>query len=240
MILIFAAIQHLTLDWISGNWYFLDISREIIFLCNSTLSVCTIILEVDLSKPRGMALDPTKGFMFFTKWGHSPPMLERALLDGTNRTTLVHQKIVYPYDIAVDFPLQHIYWVDSYLDFVERINYDGTNRRTVKRGAPVQNLYSVAVFENNLLVSSWKNQNIIKLNKFKAAGHQFVGDLALAVNMPLNVKVFHRQVQPDGKYFQINSTFTKIVRNPLIFKAKTCYYDDYLPRNCILDGFLRY
>lgn len=75
--------------------------------------------------------------MFFTKWGHSAPMLERALLDGTNRTVLVDRKIVYPYDIAIDFPLQHIYWVDSYLDFVERINYDGTNRRTVKRGYPV-------------------------------------------------------------------------------------------------------
>jgi integrin beta 2 len=76
--------------------------------------------------------------MFFTKWGASSPMLERTALDGSNRTTLVQQKIVYPYGVTVDYPTQHVYWVDTYLDFVERIDYDGSNRRTVKKGYPVR------------------------------------------------------------------------------------------------------
>lgn len=76
-------------------------------------------------------------YMFFTKWGASSPMLERTTLDGLNRTTLVQQKIVYPYGLTVDYPTQHVYWVDTYLDFVERIDYDGSNRRTVKKGFPV-------------------------------------------------------------------------------------------------------
>lgn len=45
---------------------------------------------------RSIALDPTSGFMFFTKYGHSAPKLERADLDGSNRTALVESKIVYP------------------------------------------------------------------------------------------------------------------------------------------------
>jgi integrin beta 2 len=65
-------------------------------------------------------------------------MLERTALDGSNRTTLVQQKIVYPYGVTVDYPTQHVYWVDTYLDFVERIDYDGSNRRTVKKGFPVR------------------------------------------------------------------------------------------------------
>lgn len=77
-------------------------------------------------------------YMFFTKWGASSPMLERTALDGSNRTTLVQQKIVYPYGVTVDYPTQHVYWVDTYLDFVERIDYDGSNRRTVKKGFPVR------------------------------------------------------------------------------------------------------
>ena len=75
--------------------------------------------------------------MFFTKWGVTSPMLERALLDGTERLKLVDHKIVYPYGVAVDFPNQHVYWVDTYLDFVERVDYDGSNRRTVRKGVPV-------------------------------------------------------------------------------------------------------
>ena len=77
--------------------------------------------------------------MFFTKWGTSVASLERASLNGGSRQILVKQKIVYPYGIAVDFPNEHVYWVDTYLDFVERINYDGTKRTTIKKGFPVSN-----------------------------------------------------------------------------------------------------
>lgn len=75
--------------------------------------------------------------MFFTKWGASSPMLERTALDGADRTVLVQHKIVYPYGVTVDYPTQHVYWVDTYLDFVERIDYDGSNRRTIRKGFPV-------------------------------------------------------------------------------------------------------
>ena len=42
--------------------------------------------------------------MFFTEWGTAPPKLERALLDGTERTDIVSKNIVYPYGVAVDHP----------------------------------------------------------------------------------------------------------------------------------------
>ncbi len=42
--------------------------------------------------------------MFFTEWGSATPRLERALLDGSERRTLVNTKIVYPYGVAVDLP----------------------------------------------------------------------------------------------------------------------------------------
>ncbi|XP_063218358.1 prolow-density lipoprotein receptor-related protein 1 [Bacillus rossius redtenbacheri] len=187
------SLTHIVLDWVSGNWYFLDDTREMIFLCNSTLSSCIVLVDVNLSKPRGIALDPTKGFMFFTKWGASMAMLERSLMDGTNRTVLVNQKIVYPYGVAVDFPAQHVYWVDTYLDCIERVNYDGSNRRTIIKGNPVQNLYDITVFENNLFVTSWRHQSIIRLNKFDSQDHEMIGNFS----RPFAIHVFHRQRQPD-------------------------------------------
>lgn len=75
--------------------------------------------------------------MFFTKWGQFPAMVERAQLSGLDRQPLVDHKIVYPYGLTVDIPSEHVYWVDTYLDFVERINYDGTSRRTIQKGFPV-------------------------------------------------------------------------------------------------------
>ncbi|KAF2883536.1 hypothetical protein ILUMI_22600, partial [Ignelater luminosus] len=187
------SIQQMALDWVSGNWYFLDDVHEIILLCSSNLIWCTVLVEYKLSKPRALALDPTHGLMFFTKWGHTAPMLERCRMDGTERTQLVTHKIVYPYGVTVDYPTSHVYWVDTYLDYVERIDYNGENRRTIMKGFPVQNLYGISVFESRLFVSSWHNDTIRELHKIKHTERQILKDS----ERPFNLHVFHRQKQPD-------------------------------------------
>ena len=68
---------------------------------------------------------------------------------------MVNSKIVYPYGVAVDYPNRHIFWVDTYLDYIERADYDGRDRRTILRGSPIQNLYSVTVFQGLSLVRVW-------------------------------------------------------------------------------------
>lgn len=52
----------MALDWVSGNWYFVDDSREVIFVCTSSLKTCIALIDSNLSKPRVLALDPTKGY----------------------------------------------------------------------------------------------------------------------------------------------------------------------------------
>ena len=69
--------------------------------------------------------------MFFTNWGTVDPKLERALMDGSRRTTLVESKIVYPSGITLDYANKQVYWVDGYLNHIDRIDYDGGNRRTI-------------------------------------------------------------------------------------------------------------
>ncbi|XP_047119261.1 low-density lipoprotein receptor-related protein 1 [Schistocerca piceifrons] len=192
----FDSTTHLALDWVSGNWYFVDDSREIIFLCTSMLKICTVIIDSSLSKPKGIAVDPTKGYMFFTIWGGSPAALERSLLDGSERTKLVTHKIVYPYGVTVDYPTQQVYWVDTYLDVVERINYDGSNRVIVKRGPPIQNAYGLTVFENSLFVTSWRNYSIIRVNKFTHETEMTFSD----IGRPFTIHVYHRQRQPSVQH----------------------------------------
>lgn len=52
---------HVALDWISGNWYFVDDTNEMIFLCTFNMTSCVVLIDVNISKPRFIALDPTKG-----------------------------------------------------------------------------------------------------------------------------------------------------------------------------------
>ena len=66
----YSSVNQIAYDWAGGNWYFLDDSKEVIFLCqerkNHAKLMCLSIVSVRLSKPRGIALDPSEGiFNFF-------------------------------------------------------------------------------------------------------------------------------------------------------------------------------
>lgn len=60
-LLCFLATTHVALDWISGNWYYVDDDRDMIYTCTSTMKYCDILIDVNLNTPRSIALDPTKG-----------------------------------------------------------------------------------------------------------------------------------------------------------------------------------
>lgn len=202
-------IQQMALDWVSLNWYFLDDTNEIIYICNNLLNNCKILVEYDLRKPRALALDPTTGFMFFSKWGHSPPMIERVKMDGTERKPIITEKIIFPYGVTIDYANKNVYWVDTYLDFIERIDYDGKNRMTVLKGKQVVNLYGISAFENSIYVSSWHSNSIISVDKKTKKAETLVD----TQSRPYNVHVFHRQKQPDGK----SETIFFVLSNDFLF-----------------------
>ena len=72
--------------------------------------------------------------MFFTVFGYNSPRIKSASLDGTNRREVISEKIVYPVALTLDLANSFIYWIDTYLDVVEKAAYDGSRRKTVKKG----------------------------------------------------------------------------------------------------------
>ncbi|KAK9892226.1 hypothetical protein WA026_019028 [Henosepilachna vigintioctopunctata] len=192
-------IKQISLDWISGNWYFLDYDREIIYACNSDLTWCSIIVEGNLSGPRSMALDPTRGFLFFTRWGSSTPALERCRLDGTERKVIVEHKILYPHTIALDFPNKALYWVDNYLDLVEKVDFNGKHRRTVIKMNNTLTSYNkisdMSFFENKLFLASETNNTVLELDTLSKKQRLILE----GIRQPDNIVVFHRQKQPDPR-----------------------------------------
>ena len=76
--------------------------------------------------------------IFFAVFGHNSPRIEGAALDGAGRRVVVGDKIVYPVGLTLDLANEHIYWIDTYLDVIERAGYDGQRRRTVKKGRLVR------------------------------------------------------------------------------------------------------
>lgn len=135
--------------------------------------------------------------MFFAKWEKSS--LERAHMDGSDIVQLVSSKIVYPLDITLDLANEHVYWVDTYSDIIERVDYDGNHRTPLKKHPNTEyfkSLHSIVVFENDIHVISWrsKNHSIIHVDRLDSkVSRRAVTGLFL----PYGLLVFHRQRQPE-------------------------------------------
>lgn len=62
--------------------------------------------------------------MFWSELG-STPKVQRANLDGTEVTTLVHRDINLPIGLALDFDLDRLYWCDAERNVIEYVNLNG-------------------------------------------------------------------------------------------------------------------
>uniref|UniRef100_A0A0K2T8A8 EGF-like domain-containing protein n=1 Tax=Lepeophtheirus salmonis TaxID=72036 RepID=A0A0K2T8A8_LEPSM len=194
----FNSVTIITLDWASHNWYMADESKELILLCRSPRTSpsfsCKIILSTRMDKPRGLAVDPNKGFLFFTLWGGEYARVERSNLDGSSRRIITDKKTVYPHGITVDFVKKRIYWVDTYLNSVESTDYNGNNRKMISVSTPLQGLFGLDLFENIIYATSRRNNSVIRINLSPTENRSeaMIGGLT----RPSGLKVFHRMRQP--------------------------------------------
>ena len=78
--------------------------------------------SLKLDPPRGVAVDPLKGYLFWTAWGaHSN--IGRAAMDGSDQQHIIVNDVVWPNGITVDTIAQYVYWVDTKLGMVSHKQY---------------------------------------------------------------------------------------------------------------------
>ena len=125
-------VEGLAYDWVAKNLYWLDSKLNTIEVGKLDGSNRLILVNQNISQPRGLALDPAQDarWLFWTDWGESP-RIERIGMDGTHRMTIIDTKIYWPNGLTLDIPNKKVYFADSKLDFIDFCNYDGTERQQV-------------------------------------------------------------------------------------------------------------
>ncbi|KAF2366806.1 Low-density lipoprotein (LDL) receptor class A repeat [Trinorchestia longiramus] len=190
-------VKQMAVEWVTGNWYMLD-SREFIFVCTPSLSMCVTILDSFVNKPQSLAVDPALGFLFFSGYGSLPPKIERTRLDGSDRTFIVTKKLVYPSGITLDYANKHLYWVDYYLGHLARVDYDGGNRKTIATFMKDDRPHWVTMFERSLFVLSEQNNGGLK--RVDLDGHRRPVSLTTDLDSSNSVTIVHRQRQPQVEH----------------------------------------
>uniref|UniRef100_A0A182YL08 EGF-like domain-containing protein n=1 Tax=Anopheles stephensi TaxID=30069 RepID=A0A182YL08_ANOST len=153
-----------------------------------------VLIWSDLDQPRAIALVPARRYMIWTDWGESPK-IERASMDGDpqSRTVLVNDRIFWPNGLAVDLGQELIYWVDGNQRFLDVMDLDGGNRRTLVRDLDYP--YSLTFTSNFLFWTDWKDGTLhyydIQRNQRK--------ELLRKTEVPITVHAWDGRLQPEAE-----------------------------------------
>lgn len=191
---VFPAVIALKYDWVGDNWYLKD-ERDL-HMCDSNFQYCRKVFDGETFNAKSIAVDPTKGLLFFTSWDHTTAEVVKAPMSGESFSVLANYKVIHPHAITLDLPNERVYWVDSYMNYIEGVDYNGKERVTIKR--PVTNAFvlnytdAVVQFENKLYVTQMKDSSILSINR-----HNFeLNRVAKLENHSSDLLIFHRQLQP--------------------------------------------
>ncbi|KAJ1530888.1 hypothetical protein ONE63_005730 [Megalurothrips usitatus] len=137
----------LAVDWVRRRLYFSDFKSKRIETTDLEGGERVVLLHA-LSGPRHLVLYPPAGLMFWSSWG-SKPLIEAAGMDGKGRKPFISDRLLAPAALAIDPEFKRLYWTDSKLGEVNRINVDGTGERLVVVDHLPHPL-GVAVYDNRL------------------------------------------------------------------------------------------
>lgn len=193
------SVEGIAYDWISKHLYFADgvrgkiqVTRVDVVDSNQYRKI--IINSTLARKPRGIAVHPVAGYLFWTDWAAGAPSINRANLDGSNPITLFAKPTVeWPNGIAVDFIAERIYWVDAREDYIASADFNGQSfKKIIEQDAKVSHPFSIAVFKDNMYWDDWRANAIYVADKDHGLGADVV-----ASQLPglMDLKVYAHSIQ---------------------------------------------
>jgi len=192
----------IAVDWVYNNLYWVNGDRKTISVTNFDGELVADVIDKDLSQPRSIAVHPKKGLLFWSDWG-GDGRIERSGMDGTQRTVLARENVIWPNGISLDLVLERIYWVDAKLHIIGSMGLDGTQPHILSRQAAFLNHpFSVSVFEDWVFWTEGakSGRQMFRANKFDGSQLEKISN-AQHHNRPMSVQAYHQLRQPSSTNF---------------------------------------
>ncbi|KAM4901333.1 low-density lipoprotein receptor-related protein 6 isoform 6-T6 [Sylvia borin] len=183
----------LACDWLGEKLYWTDSETNRIEVSNLDGSLRKVLFWQELDQPRAIALDPARGFMYWTDWGEVPK-IERAGMDGSSRSVIVNTDIYWPNGLTLDYEEQKLYWADAKLNFIHKSNLDGSHRQAVVKGS-LPHPFALTLFGDTLYWTDWNTHSILACSKYSG---EDLREIHSNIFSPMDIHAFSQKRQPNA------------------------------------------
>ncbi|XP_038047888.1 low-density lipoprotein receptor-related protein 2-like [Patiria miniata] len=187
-------VEGLAVDWVTKKLYWTDKVTDLLEVSELDGSNRLSLLSSGLFEPRGLALDPQNGYVYWCDGGLRP-YIGRLGMDGANKMELHDDRVTWPNGLTIDYTSGIVYWVDAHLDYVA---YSDLNFQTIHQllhdddRHTVAHPFAITVFDKTIYYTDWNLKKIFKANKYSGAEVE----LTSTIHRPFDIKVVHPLRQP--------------------------------------------
>ena len=156
--------------------------------------------------------------MYWSDWGE-PAKIERASMDGSDRTVLHDTGLTWPNGLAIDYQLQRLYWADAFTDKIEYSSVDGTGREILLTSAHgLQHPFGITISGDQIYWTDISNASVFTAHK--QAASNIVPVFGGALSLPSGIEA----VDPNRQSTNSKHTYT-IHWNPSILDSLVRAYN---------------
>lgn len=183
----------LTVDWVGRNLYWCDKGLDTIEVAKLDGRFRKVLINKGLQEPRGIALNPAYGYMYWTDWGQNAH-IGKAKMDGSNPKVIISKNLSWPNALTISYETNELFWGDAHEDYIAVSDLNGENIKIIvsRRMDPTINLHHVfalAVFEDHLFWTDWEMKSIERCDKY--TGKNCTSVVKNLVHKPMDLRVYH-------------------------------------------------
>ncbi|KAL3211188.1 hypothetical protein MRX96_000868 [Rhipicephalus microplus] len=132
-------------DWASRNLFWTDSVDDTVEVASLDGAYHHVIVNTGLVNPRGIAVHPALGRLYWSDWDRSSPRIESCHMDGSGRLVLVEgDGLQTPNMLALDLEAQRlvldgrwtthrrVYWTDWTIPFIHVVDRNGGTAEPLK------------------------------------------------------------------------------------------------------------
>ncbi|XP_043521390.1 nidogen isoform X4 [Frieseomelitta varia] len=168
--------EGLTVDWVSRNIFWTDSGKTTVEVANLETKKRKVLVSDGLVNPRGIAVHPYRGKIFWSDWNRASPKLEWANEDGTDRAIFLQGDYVkLPNSLSIDWAMDELCWSDAGTFTISCMEIDSRKINVVANELTYP--FGLAISQQNYYWTDWKTHKI-------EVAMKSTGDRKTAISVP--------------------------------------------------------